>query len=182
MVERVMTEPDIPFSFADVTAEDAGPDVFDPPKRARERKLWPPAGDKRETKRAPSKPRRTLPPRKRGTLVPQLTELYVTIGTLAVPFDPICGMAVVQNAPRCAEALDELAYTNEPVRRALYAILTTSAWGGVLAAHSPIILAIAMHHIPMVQKTLGNMGQAFAENVADSMKANANGHAPAAAE
>jgi hypothetical protein len=71
-----------------------------------------------------------------------------------MPFDQICGGSVIQQAPACAKSLDELAYQNEAVRRALVAILETSAWGAVIAAHLPIMIAVMMHHSPAMQERM----------------------------
>lgn len=111
------------------------------------------SGRERVTK--PRRERKPIPPKPRnGQLVKPFTDLYVSIGTMMLPFDQVCGMAVIQSAPKCAEALEQLARENPAVRRALMAIVETSVWGAVIAAHAPILLAVAMHHVPAVRDNM----------------------------
>lgn len=102
---------------------------------------------KRESRPIPPKPRQ-------GQLVKQFTDLYVGIGTMMMPFDSICGQAVIASAPKCAESLENLARENPAVRRALMALVETSVWGAVITAHAPILLAVAMHHVPAVRNNM----------------------------
>lgn len=95
-----------------------------------------------------SKGTREVPPKRAGQLVKPLTTLYTSMGAAVSAFDPACGIAVLDNAEKCAESLDALAQRNEAVRRALFAMLETSAWGGVMAAHMPILVMLAVHHGP----------------------------------
>lgn len=75
-----------------------------------------------------------------------LAELYGAAGLMLMPFDSTCGTVVVNSADQCAEALVKLADENEAVKRLLNALTQTSAIGGVLAAHLPIIMVVASHH------------------------------------
>lgn len=103
----------------------------------------------------PPKVEKPVPPKPpRGSLVRQLTDLYVALGTFVLPFDTVCGTAVINSAPKCAEALEALARDNPAVRRAIMRLVETSAWGMVITAHAPIMLAVAMHHIPAVRDSL----------------------------
>lgn len=97
-------------------------------------------------------------PNRKGQFVEPLTQLYAGIGTTVILFDPVCGQAILQSAPKCAESIDELAYRNEAVRRAVFALTQTSAIGAVLVAHLPIIMAVVMHHVPAAQQAFGVMG------------------------
>ena len=113
---------------------------------------------------APPKPRanstrakKPTPRAKKGQFVEPLTELYVGIGTMLMAVDPVCANAIVVAAPQCAESLDQLAYQNDAVRRALVSLTQTSAVGVVMFAHMPIILAIVMHHVPAAKSMLGTM-------------------------
>lgn len=90
-----------------------------------------------------------------ATLKKSLTELYASVGMVLMPFDQPCGTAVVNSAEPCAEALVKLAAENDAVRRALSAITQTSAWGGVIAAHLPIIMAVTSHHFGGPMKGAG---------------------------
>ena len=137
-------------TFADVEVEDA-PEftVPDPNKSRRSRReyLFPKKDD--EPKSRTTRPKRKPAPRaKKGAFIEPLTELYTTLGMMLMPFDAHCSNVVIKSAGQCAEAMDELAYQNESVRRALAAITQTSAWGAVIFAHMPIILAVVMHHGP----------------------------------
>lgn len=104
---------------------------------------------------------------RRGQFERPLRELYTSIGAIMMPFDPICGTAVIQQAEPCAKSLDELAYQNDSVRHSLEFILATSAWGAVIAAHVPILLAIVMHHSPTLQ---ARMTTGFGDVVENMMR------------
>ena len=98
---------------------------------------------------ATSTPRQHVPPKPRsGSLVKPLTRLYTSVGVTLMPFDPVCATAILNNAEECAKALEALAQENEAVRRAILALTATSAWGGLLIAHLPIILMVVVHHAP----------------------------------
>lgn len=127
---------------------------------------------KAEKEKAEKKEPKKLPPRRKGALVRQLEELYTTLGMAVMAFDEPCGTAIVNSATKCAESLDNLAYENDAVRRILYRILETSAWGGVIIAHSPIIMAVAVHHVPIVRVTMAKM---MAKRVGDEAEKFANG-------
>jgi hypothetical protein len=53
----------------------------------------------------------------------------------------------------------------------LYSLIQTSQWGLVVAAHAPILFAIAMHHVPAMQRSMALMGEGMAERVEDMLKA-----------
>lgn len=96
-----------------------------------------------------SRPRKRKAPAsrpKKGAFTEPLTEMYGFVGMAIFMRDQHCGTVVMENAEKCAEALDELAYQNESVRRVLDKLTTTSAFGAVVLAHAPIIAAIAAHH------------------------------------
>lgn len=157
-------------SLPPVTEDDFGiPD----PKASKEKPTIPfrkkPAGDKRDTKA-----RKPAPRAKKGMFVDPLTQLYVGIGMTLLPVDPVCANAVIKSAENCAKSLDELAYQNEAVRRALMALTQTSAVGGVIIAHMPILMAVMMHHVPAAQNILGTMGQNFADEVESNINKDQN--------
>ncbi len=111
--------------------------------------------DARNTQPKASKPPKpNLPKPRPGALVKPLTELYTTIGTMMAPFDQPCGMSIVSNAEPCAIAMDKLARDNPAVHRALAALLETSIWGAVIAAHAPILITVAMHHNPSIRQAM----------------------------
>ena len=149
-------------SAEQVAAEDAPP-VFEAPRKP---KWW-----ERKPKNArgprPAKARKPVPPTPRGGLRQPLEDMYTGLGLMMMPFDPHCGKIIIEAAPRCAETLDDLAKTNPAVRRILISIVTTSALGAVIMAHAPILMAIAMHHIPALREKQEKMVGEFAEMMAN---------------
>lgn len=123
--------------------EEPDSDPRDPiaPKRPSRRTAGTPRilGYKKDAKGAPKQP-------PKGELAQGMTELYTTIGVVLMPFDSVCGSVLIAAAPECAEKLEDLARQNPAVLRALLALTQTSAWGAVIAAHTPIIMAVAAHH------------------------------------
>jgi len=118
--------------------------------------------DAKGTTPKPPKTTKPVPPKPRpGTLVKPLTDLYTSVGTMLIPFDQPCGMAIVNCAEDCARALENLARENPAVRRALLRLVETSVWGQVIAAHAPIFVTVAMHHNPAVRSAYA--GQQAAE-------------------
>ena len=121
-------------------------------------------GGKREPKERRRRPVKekvtaaTAPPMPRkGNLAKQFTQLYTSLGTFLMPFDAACGGAIINAAPKCGEAMENLARENPAVRKALLAMVETSVWGQVIMAHAPIMLAIAIHHVPAVKNNIGGM-------------------------
>lgn len=108
-----------------------------------------------------------LPPYRKGMFVEPLTKLYTGIGMSLMPFDMVCGTAVIESAERCAIALDDLAKQNHAVRKMLFAITQTSAIGTVLVAHMPILVAIMVHHMSGFKESPAGV---MAQMLADSMK------------
>lgn len=113
----------------------------------------PPRARARKRKRAASRP-------KKGAFVEPLTQMYALAGVTLFTVDEHCGGVILENAEKCATAMDELAYQNESVRRALDTLVTGSAIGAVFMAHLPVIVAIASHHgggkIPFVPVMVPN--------------------------
>jgi hypothetical protein len=172
MVVRLMTEPeswpnvedaDAPPGFDDGPAPDhnASADFVsdDPPKP--EKNGFSGFASRSATKpkrKAPPQAIRTLIPNRKGQFIEPLTQLYGILGTAVLMFDPVCGSAIIQSAPKCAETLDNWAHQNETVRRVIWAVTQTSVAGAVFVAHMPIIIAVSMHHIPAAQQAFGQMG------------------------
>ncbi len=75
-----------------------------------------------------------------------LEKSYVTIGMGVVAFRPRVGSQILVSAEKCAESVAKLAMENDSVRRAISALMVTSVWGGVIAAHLPILLVIAAEY------------------------------------
>lgn len=166
------------FDFSALTAENTEPltGEFTPPNvKGTKPKWWEKAPRRGKTdsdsprgKRAPRAER--VKPLPRGGLKGPLTQLYSGIGLSVMPFDPNCGRIILENAEKCAETLDELAKTNTAVRNALIALCTTSAWGAVIMAHAPIVMAIAMHHVPALKKQQEKLVGEFAEMMANGFQ------------
>lgn len=93
-----------------------------------------------------------VPPKPRpGTLVKPLRDLYTSAGTMIVPFQPQVGMAFIENAEACAIALENAARENVNIRKALLALIETSVWGNLIAAHLPILMVMAVAFVPQVR-------------------------------
>ena len=97
-------------------------------------------------------------PNRKGQFKEPLMKMYGTIGAAVMMYDQICGTAILTSAEKCAEAIDELAYQNEAVRRVVWSLTRTSVLGAVLVAHLPIIMAVMMHHVPAAQEAFGQLG------------------------
>ncbi len=158
MLEDTGPNPEPDFDFSDIPIEESPPVVT--PKASRVKR-------EKSTKTAASKPR-TAPPYRAGQFVQPLTQMYAFIGMAVLPFDPTCGTAVMQSGEECAKSLDELAKSNIAVRRALYALTATSAWGAVIAAHVPILVAVGSHHVPAVRDSLERMGEGMVNSDDDN--------------
>jgi hypothetical protein len=86
-----------------------------------------------------------------GKLEKNLQDTYATIGTMVGMFDPYCGRSVVDNSEAMAQSMAEWAAEDPKVRKALEKMLTVGAFGKVIAAHMPVVMAISMHHVPAVR-------------------------------
>lgn len=162
----------IPFSFSDLTAEDAPSIIsdFEMPnaKATRKRRWW-------ESKPKSDKPKRAkadkpMPAMPRGGLKAQLQNFYTGAALMMLPFDPHCSRILMDNAAECAEAMDEWAKTDPAVRRFLLKLCTASAAGKVFYAHLPILMGMAMHHVPMLRERQEKMVGEFAEMMANGFK------------
>lgn len=162
--------------LANLVAENTDPitSEFTAPNVKATKPKWYERGRKASDNGAAGKPRaprvsktRQVKALPKGGLKGPLTQLYVGIGMSVMPFDPSCGRTIIENADKCAEALDDLSKTNTAVRNFLIGLCTTSAWGAVLMAHAPIVMAIAMHHVPALKKQQEKMVGEFAEMMAN---------------
>lgn len=89
-----------------------------------------------------------------GVLVKPLRELYTVAGTLVLPFNKPVGTAFIQNAEQCAIALDNAAKTDRAIRRVLMMLVAGSVWGQIIAAHMPILMALAVTAVPSMRESL----------------------------
>jgi|SRR3954462_4416958 len=87
-----------------------------------------------------------------GTIAAGMAEMYGQIGMFWGMFDPQCAAALTANAVEMGKSLEAVAKESPAVRDFLQKMVTTSAWGKVIAAHLPVAMAIAMHHVPAIQK------------------------------
>lgn len=127
------------------------------PNRTEKLKALAGARPKRERADRPKRERKPMPPAPRGGFVAPLMEMYGFVALAIMPFDAECAMAIMTAAPKAAESLNELAKVNPGVKRVLIMLTQTSAWGAVITAHLPIIIAVSVHHIPAVRES--GMGQ-----------------------
>jgi hypothetical protein len=93
-----------------------------------------------------------VPPFVEGYLTEHLTKFYGNIGMMVGMFDPTCGSTVVMNAKQMAESMEKLAETSPGTRKFLMSLVSTSALAEVIAAHMPVLMAIAMHHTSAGQR------------------------------
>jgi hypothetical protein len=134
------SEERIPF-----TVDEIPPVIPDPSKSEDERPSRGRRNNNTEAVRGFRKPRK-------GSLVKPLTKTYASVGMLLLPFDEVCGQTLINSAEQCAIALDDLAQTNDTIARVLVALVETSAWGAVIAAHLPLLMVVASHHVPAFSK------------------------------
>ena len=83
---------------------------------------------------------------KKGVITEALMPMYASVGMFVAMKDETCGTAILASAEKCAQSIEDLAATNPAVRRAIMSLIKTSAWGGVIAAHAPIIMCVIAHH------------------------------------
>jgi len=83
---------------------------------------------------------------KKGVIADALMPMYASVGMFVAMKDKTCGSAILESAESCAQSIEDLAATNPAVRRAIMSLIKTSAWGGVIAAHAPIIMCVIAHH------------------------------------
>lgn len=98
-----------------------------------------------------------------GILVKPLAELYGSVGTLVLPFNQPVGTAFIQNAQACAEALDNAARQDPRIRRVLMSLIATSIWGQLIAAHMPILMALAVTMVPQVRDSVATINRAASD-------------------
>lgn len=86
--------------------------------------------------------------KRKTALRTSLEGMYATAGTLVYVADQQTGTVILEQGPKCAEALDELAQKDPKIKAALESMLSTSAWGAVIAAHLPILVQVGTTYIP----------------------------------
>lgn len=111
-----------------------GIEPIDVPGKSKARDGSPPDTPPRTAKRAAPGARK---------LHEQLTELYVSIGTIAItPLDPLAGALFVARSDELAQTWVDLAETNPAVKRALQKLVEAGGWGGVVIAHGMLLFPV----------------------------------------
>lgn len=92
----------------------------------------------------------------KGVIATGMTKLYKRTGRIIKAMDRDIGIAVIESAEDCGEAWDELARTNPRIRTFLMRMIAGGAWGSLIMAHAPILMAIVMKdgirkHIPFMK-------------------------------
>lgn len=101
----------------------------------------PGAGDGKPAASGKRPPKRTPP--NSAKLRGQLTELYVSIGTLVVtPVDRLAGALMVAQAEDLAQTWVDLADANPAVKKALQRLVEAGGWGGVVIAHGMLLMPV----------------------------------------
>jgi hypothetical protein len=83
------------------------------------------------------------PPAKLGK---QIADMYAMGAMGLMLVDPVCATALAQSAESCGMAWEQAAKESPAIRRVLTRLVATSVAGQLVAAHVPIILAVAQHH------------------------------------
>jgi hypothetical protein len=134
-----------------------------------------PAGDKplvdsipedmapKRTRSTRAKKDEAVPPYKPGMFVEPVMQAYAMVGMGISMFDkhevtnpetgkvetiPLCGQAIVQQAEAAAIAWDKAAQKDPRIRKALQSLVRGSVWGGIAAAHLPIVMTVIGNHMP----------------------------------
>ena len=102
-----------------------------------------------------------------SNLQKNLQDMYVMLGIGIAPFDEQTATVILDNSERCASSLDDLAKKNPAVKRALEGLMTTSAYGAVIAAHLPILVTVATKYIPPVRDRYADTLSMFAGATGD---------------
>lgn len=111
-----------------------------------------PFTSKGATTAAPAEP---LPPFRAGPIAKGVDKIYRRAGKLVKIWDPALGSAIIASARKVVdeegdenttvgEAWEEIAKVNPRIRRLLLKVVESGAWGALIAAHAPILLAIMM--------------------------------------
>lgn len=93
----------------------------------------------------------------------RLVNWYVRLGKMLRPFHAKLGNAMLDQAEDCALAWFELADNNDTVRRYVLAFIEGGAWGKVIAAHTPLFMAVLPEEV-LTRFFMKGMGL-FAQNM-----------------
>lgn len=127
----------------------------------------------------PPREPKPLPPIPPKGFAPGVEKMYHALALSVTPFDVKLGEVLHEIAAEAGQAWDELARQNHAVRRLLVALMETTAWGQVMAAHAPLMgLAVARMmgkdtRVSMVGLLMGQEAERFANNSGDDGTGNA---------
>lgn len=97
------------------------------------------------------------PPYEPGRIAGALKETYGKIGMMVGMFDPFIGETCIRNAEQMANSMERLAKESPRTRAFLDKIITSSAVGEAIAAHSPLAMAVGMRFIPALRNRANQM-------------------------
>lgn len=126
--------------------------------------LPPDSPTRRATPAKPAPKTKPTVPYKEGMFVDPLVKIYGAFAIGLFPFDKLCAETIAENAEEMATAWDEWAKTSPKIRRMLAPLLNAGGFAKVVAAHTPIATAIAMHHVPASRKLVEKI-QAYFDRV-----------------
>lgn len=148
--------------------EDFGPDTA---KTAGDDKLPPKINQKNPPKSSPlsnlGANTKTRSPIRRLTDDDEavLAAWYVRIGKIVRKFRPELATALDEQADDCAHTWCELAATNDKVRRTILGVIEGGEWSKVIAAHTPIFMAVIPTSV--VEKIMFRSFELFARSTED---------------
>jgi hypothetical protein len=114
-----------------------------------------------------------VPDLPKGAVRDAVSQLHVFAGMgLSAAGKPETGGTLIKEADAIGEAWEELAKTNPAVRRAMLALMTTSAWGGLAVAYMPVAMAV-MNEKPKPKDptTVPPVGRGFKNKAAEQAAA-----------
>lgn len=170
-----VTSVPVPNHFASADDDDAVRLIGDPPPspmgKMRKRLLPGSASSgsrdqgSRKDRKIPGeeKVKKPVPPMPRN-FVAGVEKMYVGLSLAVMPIDMEMAMAIATVAPKAAEAWEELARQNHAVRRILLAMMETTAWGTVIAAHMPIMILV-MNRVMKGDPRVSMLGDMLAREV-----------------
>ena len=147
-----------PFTVPNHRASDGASTEDAPKSTVRERLM----GRTRTTTEKPRNVKTTkkVVPNVPGQFIEPLTDFYNGLAMAVMPFKPQVSMTLISPcreprdesdvdiptvAENCARAWDEAAQRSESVRRMLDGFNGVSVWGGLIAAHMPLVMALGFN-------------------------------------
>ena len=105
-----------------------------------------PPSAQRQTKVEPKAQKKVVALATQKEIERWFAKTYLMMGTFLSPVKPALGNQILISAEKCAKANAQLCMENAQLRRAISAMMVTSIWGAVIAAHLPIILVIVAEY------------------------------------